>query len=86
MIEVCKCVLRESYQSEPLPDEVVYGLNCNDFVASIAKDNIIISRIKELLTVFVDEQRSLNAFNYTKRSFKLYIRLGHCPRDEHYNE
>lgn len=86
MVEVCKCMLRESYRAETLPDEAVYGFNCNDFVTSIAKDNIIISRIKELITVFIDERRSLNAIPYTKRSFKLYIRLGHCPRDEHNNE
>ena len=86
MIEVCKCMLRESAKSELLPNSDVYEYNNKDFASYIAKDNIIVSRIKELINVFIDEKRSLDSFSYMKRSFKLYIRLGHCPRDEHYNE
>ena len=86
MINVCKCMLRECYKTETLPDATVYEYNNRDFASFIAKDNIVVSRIKELLTVFTDEKKSIDVFEYTKRSFKLYIRLGHCPRDEHYNE
>lgn len=84
MIEVCKNLFRECYKTQPLKNTDIYEYNQKDFLTYISKDNIIISRIKDLISVFIDESLNLD-YRYSKRSFRLYVRLGSCPRDEQSN-